>query len=386
MFSRWITSGLILATLAVPANALAAGRVGLDKNGLLTVSGKPFFPVGIYTLQDKSGKDHDAVLKEAKAAGFNTTVYYSWTFDGLKPLLDAAARSGIMAFVYPTVPFSVRKSEVTEAQVIENVKERMNHPALLGWYLVDEPEGIGKATPDQVRELYRIVRQTDKEHPCSIVVMSPKAAADYRDCADIMWIDPYPIPSRPVTAVSDCTAGAVKAVGPDKPVWVVPQAFDWSVWRTGKVDQTHRPTPEEERAMTYLALVHGARGIIYWAHTASKYYIEDYPDHWAAVKKIAGELRDLSPVLLTPTVENGVLISPKDAPVDTMVKRLNGDTYVFAVNREPKECAASFTLPLLIESASVDVLFEKRAFKAVGGSWKDQFKPLEVHVFRLKAP
>jgi len=249
---------------------------------------------------------------------------------------------------------------------------------------VDEPEGIGKAESNPVRDLYQTVKETDTDHPCSLVIMSPRAAGEYQSCADVIWIDPYPVPSTPVTYVSTCTGGAVSEVG-DKPVWTIPQAFDWSVWRTGKVDKVHRPTPEEERCMTYLALVHGAKGIIYWAHTGSRYYIEDYPEHWAAVKKIAGELRDLSPVLLTLDSKRKIQLSPKDATIDIMVKELDGRTYVFAVNREPEPCGAGFLLSGTAADSKLDVLFENRAIQAKNGGWKDDFKPLEVHVYRLSA-
>ena len=132
--------------------------------------------------------------------------------------------------------------------------------------------------------------------------MSAGAAKDYKASTDIMWADPYPVPKQPVTVVSDVVAGSVRNIEKDKPMWSVVQAFDWSVWDDGKLSGAHRPTPEEERCMTYLALVNGAKGIIYWAHSSSKYYIRDYPEHWNAIKKIAGELRGLTPVLITSTV------------------------------------------------------------------------------------
>lgn len=358
--------------------------VGFDSNGFLTVDGKPYFPVGMYTLQDGKGSDHDSILREASEAGFNTTVFYAYTVDTVTPLLDAAGRNGIKAFVYPTIPFSIEGPDKTLADAAKDVAARKNHPALLGWYLVDEPEGIGKAAADKTRELYQIVKEADQNHPCSLVIMSPGAAAKYRTCTDIMWIDPYPIPHSPVTYVTDCVSGAVKAVEKDKPVWTIPQAFDWSVWNTGKVNGVHRPTNEEERCMTYLALVHGAKGIIYWAHTGSKYYIRDYPDHWAYMKRLAGEMHDLTPSLLTPDSEVIPSLEPKDAPIDTMVKRLNGQTYVFAVNHDTKACTVKLSLPGTTASASVEVLFEKRSVNAENGAWQDDFKPLEVHVYRVE--
>ncbi len=356
--------------------------VGFDKNGFLTVEGKPFFPVGLYTIQAKEGS-HDTVMEESRQAGFNTTVFYAYTVDTITPLLDAAARHGLRAFVYPADPYHVRENTATREELIGEIRARMHHPALLGWYVVDEPEGIGVASVQTVRNYYQLIKETDPSHPCSLVIMTPGAAANYGHSTDIMWIDPYPVPYNPVTYVSECMDGARASVPKDKPVWAIPQAFDWSVWKTGAIDKIHRPTPEEERCMTYLALVHGAKGIIYWAHTGSKYYIHDYPEHWAALKKIAGELRDLSPVLLTTDSPLKASLSPRTATLDTMVKELDGRTYVFAVNREPASTQARISLKGAKAAANVEVLFENRTLPASRNGWTDQFGPLEVHIYRL---
>lgn len=355
----------------------------LDKSGVLQVDGKPFFVVGMYTLQNRKGS-HDEVLAEARAAGFNTTVFYASTPPDLMPLMDAAQRNGIRAFVYPTLPTTVRKRNGTIAEIRSDVDERTTHPALLGWYVVDEPEGIGETSPQTVETMYQTVKQTDTQHPASLVVMSPAAARRYGESSDIVWVDPYPVPEQPVTYVSETVAGAVKAV-PNHPVWAVLQAFDWNVWNKGHLVGPHRPTPAEARCMTYLALVHGAKGIIYWAHTASKYYIEDYPEHWAAMKGLAGELRDLSPVLLTESAATKPSIEPRNAPVDLMVKQHEGQTYVFAVNHEPKTCEVHFNLPGVVSDKPVAVMFENRSVSADKTGWKDSFEPLAVHVYRLES-
>ena len=357
--------------------------VGFDPNGFLTVDGKPWFPVGLYTIQAREGS-HDAVMEEARKAGFNTTVFYAYTVETITPLLDAARRHDLRAFVYPANPFRVREHKASREELIGEIQARKHHPALLGWYLVDEPEGIGVASVQTVRDYYQLVKETDPSHPCSLVIMSPEAAANYGASADIVWIDPYPIPHSPVTYVSECMDGTRESVAVDKPIWTIPQAFDWSVWRTGKVDQVHRPTPAEERCMTYLALVHGAKGIVYWAHTASKYYIQDYPEHWTALKQLAGELQQLSPVLLTTNSMSKLQVTPKSATLDTMVKELNGDLYVFAVNREPAKVRAQFAFKRKGVLENVEVLFEERTLNTHGRRWTDEFKPLEAHVYRIR--
>jgi len=357
--------------------------VGFDGNGFLTVAGKPWFPVGLYTVQAREGS-HDAIMEEARQAGFNTTVFYAYTVETITPLLDAAQRHDLRAFVYPANPYRVRELKATREELVGEIQARMRHPALLGWSLVDEPEGIGVSSVETVRNYYQLVKETDPSHPCSLVIMSPGAAARYGNSADIVWIDPYPIPHSPVTYVSECMDGAHASVEKDKPVWTIPQAFDWSVWKTGKIDETHRPTPAEERCMTYLALVHGAKGIIYWAHTASKYYIRDYPEHWTALKSLAGELRDLSPVLLAPASRIKATPSPKSATLDLMVKELDGYAYIFAVNREPKSCLAQLSLDGAPTVSDIEVLFENRTLPRGRRGWADEFKPLEVHVYRVK--
>jgi hypothetical protein len=58
---------------------------------------------------------------------------------------------------------------------------------------------------------------------------------------------------------------------------------------------------------------------------------------------------------------------------------------VFAVNRNPQSCSARITLPKALKAKTAEVLFEKRSVGVAGGSWKDDFKPLDVHVYRLAA-
>jgi hypothetical protein len=359
-------------------------KIALDKDGYIVADGKPFFPIGIYSVENQDGSASVKIAKEIKDAGFNCTVLYHEKPSQLLPVLDACQEAGLKAFVYPTLPFVNWKNGLTSEIVHKDIDARRNHPAILGWYVVDEPEGIGKAPVQPVRDMYQMIKEYDQDHPCTAVIMSPRAAKDYHSCCDIMWTDPYPVPRQPVTYVSEYVSGAVKNIESDKPLWCIPQAFDWSVWNHGKVDNIHRPTDDEERCMTYLALVNGAKGIIYWAYTSSKYHITDYPEHWAYMKKLAGEISSISPVLVTPTVNGKLTSSDKNSVLQTMVKKSNGDWYVFAVNSSTSPCTGSFKLSGA-KRAQLDVMFEHRSVSVKNGNWTDEFKPLEVHVYKLPA-
>lgn len=357
-------------------------KVGFNEDGFMLVDGKPFFPVGIYSLHTKDVKIDDNIMKEAKAAGFNCTIFYPQKPEMLMPLLDGIDRYGFKAFVYPTVPFQDRYGEVLPETEKKDIDVRRNHPALIGWYVTDEPEALGNVPPKPVRDLYQLIKEYDPDHPCISVIMSPEAAKGYRSATDIVGLDPYPVPKQPVTIISDFVKRSVENVEADKPVWDIPQAFDWSMWNEGKIVGEHRPNAAEEKCLTYLALVNGSKAIIYWAFTGSKYLITDYPDHWAAVKKVASEVHDLSPVLVTRTVSGKLSVAPKDTPIQTMVKRMDGVWYVLAVNSSRDQATANFNLSET-EGSDMDVLFENRKIQAKGGKWNDEFKPLEVHVYKI---
>jgi hypothetical protein len=361
-------------------------RVGFDASGYLTVEGKPFFPIGIYQIATPNGDDSQ--VKEAAEAGFNTAVWYDTGLEAIKEKMDICHRHGIKSFIYPTAPFVSKKGNETRETIIEDIKARMDHPGLLGWYVADEPEGIGKATVDMVRGVYDLIKSIDSDHPCSMVIMSPDAAKMYGRGADVVWVDPYPLPGKPVTFVSEALEGvvnAVESVEKNKPAWVVPQAFDWAIWWSGALkDGIHRPTPAEDRCMTYLAVVHGAKGVLYWAHSPSRYKISDYPEHWSMIKRLAGEMKKMSPILVTPTSKTELTITPTTATIDSMVKDLGAETYVIAVNRTARAQEAVIGLPNPASESNVEVMFEERTLTPVNGRWADRFEPLDVHVYRTK--
>jgi hypothetical protein len=71
-------------------------------------------------------------------------------------------------------------------------------------------------------------------------------------------------------------------------------------------------TPEEQRCQTYLALIHGAKGLFYF-----KYPIE-HKDTWecfagtASVNGLTSELKALSPCILTPDIDQKITYSEWD--------------------------------------------------------------------------
>jgi len=264
-----------------------------------------------------------------------------------------------------------------------------NHPALLAWYLNDElpPHMVPSLT-----EYYQRARANDPNHPAYIVIAAPPELRHFRATTDIMGADPYPIPQSPVTEVSDQTDNAVAGVGGHKPVWVVPQAFGWYQYRPegsdrgrvpteAELETGRAPTYEEERCMTYLALAHGAKGLIYYCYYDLR-VLPQYAEMWGWMKQIGAEVKALSPVLLSSDDLGPARVTPATAPIHTKLKRHQGREILIAVNagREPCEVMleSKHKLP-----AQVKVMFEDQTLPATGRQLKLSFKPLEVHVLDL---
>ena len=90
-------------------------------------------------------------------------------------------------------------------RLIEEIKTFMNHPALLAWYISDEPNGY-KIPPESLEEIYHTVKETDPWHPVSMVFMAPfLSSKKYANALDIVMADPYPVPNYPITLVGDVT-------------------------------------------------------------------------------------------------------------------------------------------------------------------------------------
>jgi hypothetical protein len=213
---------------------------------------------------------------------------------------------------------------------------------------------------------------------------------------DIMGVDLYPAPRNPLTQVSDEAEIAKAAVAFHKPVWVVPQAFGWYQYTSTNTDRGHTPsaaelqegrapTYEESRCMTYLALTHGAKGLIYYCYYDLR-VLPQYQEMWGWLKSIAAEVKTLSPVLLSPDDRGTAVCLPSNGKIDTRLKQHGGRLYLIAVNTATEPCQVTFKLDRL-GSSQASVLFEGRSVKLAKGQMTDDFKPLAVHVYDLdRAP
>src|SRR5258708_6987814 len=138
-----------------------------------------------------------------------------------------------------------------------------------------------------------------------------------------------------------------------------------------------------------MAIVHGAAGIEYYCHrmqpTLDETNCLDVVPIRDALTEINSAITKLAPVLNTQSVANGVTVTSSDPaiPVDLMLKRYGGATYLFAVAMRGTATTATFQLGGIPETASAEVLDEGRSITVTGRTFHDDFAGYGVHRYRI---
>jgi hypothetical protein len=165
------------------------------------------------------------------------------------------------------------------------------------YYLYDEPEQ-GGILPKQVRKKHHEARLAGPEIPTAISIYYTDRYMEYAGTSDIIMVDPYPVPVRPLRSVPEAVTAA-KQVRGDMPVWAIIQAFDWADCsaEAARKGIARLPTYEEIRAMAYMAVAAGAEGLVFYTvGTRSKHH----DTVMEMLQKLASELKTREDFLTAP--------------------------------------------------------------------------------------
>ena len=309
--------------------AMPRRRVYIDSHNRTIVDGRPFFPLGMFT----GGKNG----RETYVKGpFNCVMPYSAPdAEGM----DFYHTNGVMVIYslkdiyYGTsrAPKNVRNAADERNVVRAKVSAAKSHPGLLAWYLNDE---LSISMRDRLAARRNLLESLDPEHPTWSVVYQIENLREYMPTFDVIGTDPYPVPERPLSMVSDWTRKTWKGCFGSRPVWQVPQAFE--AWKPG----SRMPTAEEMRRMSWQCIAAGANGLIYYTYGTlhRKTNKTPFDKAWADVCAAAGEVRRYIPVLLS--VEPAPDVAGIPPEWDVRVWRKGGETYLLAVNSQEKPASA----------------------------------------------
>jgi len=367
-----------LIILAYKSNEVKTDRL----TGGLIVNKRQFFPFGFYCYSPV----YPTLPEEEVVKGFNVISPYQKilpeTLPERKAYMDRCAQLG-MKVHYNLLSVSggggvgSKIDSITDEEkrkrLISEIEMFRDHPALLAWYISDEPNGY-KIAPEIIEEIYNTVKRLDPWHPVSIVITAPfMSAKKYSEGTDIIMADPYPLPDLPVSFVGNITGQLKDEFTGKRPLWIVPQAFGGGeIW-------SREPTPQEIRSMTWQAIIKGATGIQYFVRQGLNYFPKSVST-WAECGRIAMEVAELTPWLLS---EEEII--PVEANSDNIIvtsRYRYGKLLIMAVNKTNEPVASAIRIKMPVNSKAL-VLFENRSVQVNGGAIYDHISPFGTQLYMI---
>lgn len=341
----------IIATFTFVAYAAKGDAKSIDFNNR--------FMIGIFSVRPISD------MPNLKKIGFNCVQAYENKIPYLQDFISECWRNSLFVLVYPGPDFE--QYGPTFESTVKDLVSKNNLPKVI-WYIGDEPDlKKDPAARKKISVLNLIVKSTDPDATTALTAGWWTDYADWADITDIFMIDIYPIGKKKynfnddVGKVSEYTRKAVRA-SKGKPVWVILQAFGYQDEQDSGFGWTREPTYDEMRAMTYLAIINGAKGVFYYTYECHGYKIKKSKQHWNDLQSIIAELNNYLPVLTAEASDKIIVddLNGKNA-IEYSVKKYQDKYYLFAVN-ETRE--------------GVKARIRKRA-----GVFTEKFKPLETKIY-----
>jgi len=287
-------------------------------------------------------------------------------------------------------------------------------PIIVGWMHGDEPDnaqpaGEGKwgpcIPPQRIVDDFEQLRAKDPSRPILLNLGQGVANDEWYGRGEGAKLEDYFTYVKGGDIISFDVYPVVGLRKPDSEnyLWYVPRGVDRLVqWTEGRrivwncIECTHidKPdkcaTPAQVKSEVWMALIHGSTGLIYFVHQFAPSFCEwallQDPEMLQAVTDINAQIRELAPVLNSPTLPFGARVQSSNAevPVDVMVKRLDGATYVFSVGMRNAATTGSFDVVGLPAQCTAEVLGEGREIPVVDGEFTDEFEPYGVHIYRIQ--
>jgi len=418
------TNGVVLAAQLVSLirkEAVPSVEWKTDRqNGVLLRNGQPFFPFGLICVVGfDSVTNREPVIREIAEAGFNAICQFdfSGTPEQTRSLLALAERYGLAwidnldAYHAPKAPSllnlrgkvlhmplakAARQAVFDEGYrsnlpyIVEGINAGKTNPALTGYFTLDEP-----SSGDSVdmyrwgRDLYRQTQTADGTHPTFLNFSSYIPPGDeWIDWCDVLMTDPYWWPAGKahrgtpnyVSKITWLTVERGRQIR--KPVMIIPMAETWGS------NPKRQITPEEQYCQTYLALIHGAKGIFYFCYPLYHQVV------FQALSELAGQIKQLMPALLAPPVNASITYSPEagdpaqgsfpDVQV-RLCREPKGDYLLLAANSRGYPVEATYRITGLKNRGAVRQMFASAKCPVSDGSFKELLPPYATRVYQLES-
>ncbi len=263
--------GKTVAEAACPFTRLSnmpQSHVRFDGHGRTWVGGKKFFPLGFYSPGDWDPKRWAPYYAQLTNGIINCLLPYREVSVETIRQFDAAGVKTIYSlreWLWGTrcCKRDYRTREASLAKIREIVNELKDEPGIVAWYVMDE------APLSQISflaELKEMLHQIDPDRPVYAVTDKPYDIRQFAATFDVVGMDPYPVGNHggaKIDIASKWPIQAAEATWHSRPMWQVPQTFNWWWERKTEVNPEHRfPRRDELANMCYQAIAAGANGLV----------------------------------------------------------------------------------------------------------------------------
>ena len=312
-------------------------RVRFDACGRTLVDGKPFFPFGISI--DRITEERLAHLKEASL----NCVCFSEYRMATHAELDLCAAHGFMVRDNLTGFYSgigraesakYQTMEAADAALAAHVNEFKSHPTILAWEINDE---LGPYLADVLKNRRAFLERLDADHPTCSAICQVEDMRRYMGSLEVVGSDPYPIGSvarHPISLPTEWTRMTREGTFGIRPMWQIPQIFDWGVHRRDVTPEMRAPTFEEMRSMAWQCIAGGANGLsfysyhsILWADAKGR---APFKERWRDVCRMTREIAAHIPGLLSN--EPSPVVDEVTGGLAARTWTVNGENWLLVVN------------------------------------------------------
>ncbi len=290
-------------------------RTSFRANGTLMINGQDVFPIGVRI--EGEGKE----FAKIKDVGFNTLLtsgavdatfydeatkhnlwviggHYDWAhFESLskgnRHNVDfyAGDLQGLKkAFSYGN------QSDMGPLEVLETYD---HYPTVIGWNTTEEP--LAKFV-EPLETMYEVFKANSPDHLVVTLLTHPNWFHTFKHAGDVTIVDVYPYRGKnslPAILTYDYVRRAVEETG--KPVWLMPQMYHGSYFSKDPADEL---TLSQIRQASYLGLIGGAKGIIFYSYYAYESLggktgnaDEILTQRWANMTEAVQEIKKVSPLV-----------------------------------------------------------------------------------------
>jgi hypothetical protein len=270
--------------------------------------------------------------------------------------------------------------------------------------LLCPPRRVPRALPEESLRKYAAVKSADATRPLFMTLTAhfhphfkeltaeQRTAwyPEYVKAADVLGYDIYPIYgwNKPewIYLCHDATETLVNLAGP-RPVYAWIETSKGGQW-TGALENQKDVKPEHIRAEVWMSICRGATAIGYFTHIWKPQYAQfGVPEeNRRALRQINDQITRLTPAILGRVSSKKISIkSSTDVKLDLMARQAGSGLYLFCVNYDERQKAASATIQVegLAGGTRIEVVDETRSLQAQAGAFTDEFPPLAVHIYRI---